>query len=196
MRVRGQAPAVQTPGPSAAKVFPIKQDFPEWKQLFLVYHPVLWGLGDLGLPVQSLPCEALQQAQYRAQAGSSRNSISWEMEGTPSLQEARGQQSPLAAGVLLPRKGWTGLFWLLQQQYLLFLRPGCSAVSCSFQLLCGYRAPVEAASPSFQAAGAVEGGERKEGVGWGVEKRLLSINSSRLGLLASHAVNPFQPLQL
>lgn len=55
---------------------------------------------------------------------------------------------------------------------------------------------VEAASPSFQAAGAVEGGERKEGVGWGVEKRLLSINSSRLGLLASHAVNPFQPLQL
>lgn len=49
----------------------------------------------------------------------------------------------------------------------------------------------EAANPSFQAAGAVEGGERKEGVGWGMEKSLLGINSSRLGLLASHAVNPF-----
>lgn len=42
----------------------------------------------------------------------------------------------------------------------------------------------------------MEGGEREEGVGWGVEKSLLSINSSRLSLLASHALNPFQPLQL
>lgn len=107
---------------------------------------------------------------------------------------------PWAAGALLPVQGRAGQGCFASSS-LLFLTPGCSAVAPLAP------APVWVTSRLCCAEGKLQaqvsrqqeqwrGGERKEGVGWGVEKSLLGINSSTLGLLASHAVNPFQPLQL
>lgn len=138
MRVGGQVPGVQTPGLGAAKVCPIKQDFPERKQLSLIYHSVLW----MCCGVLDLPLTAHARLSMRGSPAGTVQITGWFFQElqhsiptgdgrTPPCcrEQVRGQQSPLAAGVLLPGKGWTGLFWLVQQQCLLFLTPGCSAVA-------------------------------------------------------------------
>lgn len=118
-----------------------------------------------------------------------------------TLQGTKGQQSPLAAGVLLPWKGWTGLFCLIQQQFLLFLTPGCSAVALLAPAPVWVTSCLCCSEEKLQAQVSRQqeqwrGLKGKRVWGGGVEKSLLGINSSRLGLVASHAVNPFQPLQL
>lgn len=104
MRVRGQVAEVQIIGLGAAKVFPIKQDFPEWEQLSPGISPSAVGSW---LPMHSFPCET---GACRAQVCSSRNCSMGDGRTPPRCRAQKDSKAPWQLGCFSPGRAGQGYF--------------------------------------------------------------------------------------